>query len=107
MTVVDDRTLAFPNYDGNGMYITMGNLRKNPNVGLLFISFTHPNRMRLNGVASIDPNDPPRAISERFVRLMPASDDILPPGDFRDWGAIEARARKIVERAAALPRAGV
>ena len=56
--VVDERTIAFPNYDGNGMYLTMGNLRKNPNVGPLFISFTHPNRMRLNGVASIDPNDP-------------------------------------------------
>jgi uncharacterized protein len=56
--VLDERTIAFPNYDGNGMYLTMGNLRKNPNVGLLFISFTHPNRMRLNGVASIDPNDP-------------------------------------------------
>jgi predicted pyridoxine 5'-phosphate oxidase superfamily flavin-nucleotide-binding protein len=56
--VVDEKTIAFPNYDGNGMYLTMGNLQKNPNVGLLFISFTHPNRMRLNGVASIDPNDP-------------------------------------------------
>lgn len=55
--VVDDRTIAFPNYDGNGMYITMGNLRKNPQVGLLFISFDTGHRMRLNGEASIDPHD--------------------------------------------------
>ena len=31
--VVDDRTLAFPNYDGNGKYQSMGNLLRNPNVG--------------------------------------------------------------------------
>src|SRR6476660_9726823 len=37
--VLDERTVAFPNYDGNGMYLSMGNLRVNPNVGLLFIDF--------------------------------------------------------------------
>src|SRR6476646_7063203 len=55
--VLDEHTIAFPNYDGNGMYLSMGNLRVNPNVGLLFIDFEHQRRMRLNGVASIDPND--------------------------------------------------
>jgi predicted pyridoxine 5'-phosphate oxidase superfamily flavin-nucleotide-binding protein len=55
--VVDDRTIAFPNYDGNGMYLTMGNLRANPHVGLLFINFEHGRRMRLNGDASVDPGD--------------------------------------------------
>ena len=34
--VVDEGTIAFPSYDGNGMYLTMGNLLRNPNVGLLF-----------------------------------------------------------------------
>ena len=34
--VVGEGTIAFPNYDGNGMYLTMGNLLRNPNVGLLF-----------------------------------------------------------------------
>lgn len=56
--VVDERTIAFPNYDGNGMYLSMGNLQVNPNVGLLFIDFTHGTRMRFNGTASIDPEDP-------------------------------------------------
>jgi uncharacterized protein len=55
--VVDDRTLAFPNYDGNGMYLTMGNLARNPHVGLLFISFETGHRLRLNGKASIDEDD--------------------------------------------------
>jgi uncharacterized protein len=56
--VVDERTIAFPNYDGNGMYLSMGNLLLNPNVGLLFIDFERGHRMRLNGEASIDADDP-------------------------------------------------
>jgi uncharacterized protein len=56
--VVDERTIAFPSYDGNGMYLSMGNTLVNPNVGLLFIDFEERRRMRLNGVASIDENDP-------------------------------------------------
>ena len=58
--VVDERTIAFPNYDGNGMYLSMGNLAVNPHVGILFIDFVseRPSRLRLNGVASIDSEDP-------------------------------------------------
>jgi uncharacterized protein len=55
--VVDERTIAFPNYDGNGMYLSMGNALVNPHVGLLFISFENGRRMRLNGEASIDERD--------------------------------------------------
>lgn len=58
VSVVDGHTIAFPNYDGNGMYLTMGNLQVNPAVGLLFIDFERGHRMRLNGTATIDPNDP-------------------------------------------------
>ncbi len=56
--VVDDTTIAFPNYDGNGMYLSMGNVLQTKQVGLLFIDFEHRHRMRLNGEASIDVNDP-------------------------------------------------
>src|SRR2546428_10496453 len=56
--VLDEHTIAFPNYDGNGMYLSMGNVLKNPNVGLLFIDFEKRDRVRLNGVASIDEHDP-------------------------------------------------
>jgi predicted pyridoxine 5'-phosphate oxidase superfamily flavin-nucleotide-binding protein len=57
--VLDERTIAFPNYDGNGMYLSMGNLLANPHVGILFIDFVSktPSRLRLNGIASIDPED--------------------------------------------------
>src|SRR5690349_14391852 len=53
VTVVDDRTLAFPNYDGNGMYLSMGNVAQTHAVGLLFIDFEFQRRMRVDGTASI------------------------------------------------------
>ncbi len=56
--VVDDSTLAFPVFDGNGMFRTLGNLRVNPRVGLLFIDFETGTRLRVNGEASIDLDDP-------------------------------------------------
>ncbi|MGL6279405.1 MAG: pyridoxamine 5'-phosphate oxidase family protein, partial [Gaiella sp.] len=37
--VLDERTIAFPSYDGNGMYLSLGNLTTNPEVGLLFVDF--------------------------------------------------------------------
>jgi uncharacterized protein len=57
--VLNDRTVAFRNYDGNGMYFSMGNLLENPHVGMLFIDFVseRPSRLRLNGTASIDQRD--------------------------------------------------
>jgi predicted pyridoxine 5'-phosphate oxidase superfamily flavin-nucleotide-binding protein len=59
--VIDDRTIAFPNYDGNGMYLTMGNVLETSEVGLLFIDFERQHRMRLNGTATVDFDDPLKA----------------------------------------------
>jgi predicted pyridoxine 5'-phosphate oxidase superfamily flavin-nucleotide-binding protein len=59
--VLDEHTIAFPNYDGNGMYLSMGNALVNPKVGLLFIDFEGRKRLRLNGIASVDENDPLRS----------------------------------------------
>jgi predicted pyridoxine 5'-phosphate oxidase superfamily flavin-nucleotide-binding protein len=57
--VLDEHTLAFPNYDGNGMYLSLGNVLVNPNVGLLLIDFLaeRPSRMRIDGRASIAEHD--------------------------------------------------
>jgi uncharacterized protein len=55
--VLDERTIAFPAYDGNGMFLTFGNAIVNPEVGLLFISFERGRRLRLNGTATVDPDD--------------------------------------------------
>jgi predicted pyridoxine 5'-phosphate oxidase superfamily flavin-nucleotide-binding protein len=61
--VVDEHTIAFPNFDGNGMYLSMGNVLETRQVGLLFIDFEQQHRMRLNGEATIDANDP---LMERY-----------------------------------------
>ncbi len=59
--VLDERTLVFPDYDGNGMYRSWGNILVNPHVGLLFINFENPKRIRVNGTAQISADDPLRA----------------------------------------------
>ena len=51
--------LAFPDYDGNGMFKSLGNLLVNPNVGLLFIDMHEkPRRLRVNGQATVSRDDP-------------------------------------------------
>ena len=56
--VVDEQNLAFPNYDGNGMFLSMGNVVRHPRVGMLFIDFERQRRLRLSGEASISVDDP-------------------------------------------------
>ena len=51
--VVDDNTFTFPIYDGNGMYLTAGNIRENPQIGMLFIDHENPQKIRLNGTAEV------------------------------------------------------
>lgn len=50
--------LAFPDYDGNGMFKNLGNIAVNPNVSLLFIDFERPRRLRINGTATVRRDDP-------------------------------------------------
>jgi uncharacterized protein len=56
--VLDARTLAFPVYDGNGMFLSLGNIRGHAEVGMLFMDFEQPNRLRVNGRANVDLDDP-------------------------------------------------
>jgi menaquinone-dependent protoporphyrinogen oxidase len=55
---------------------------------------THPRDHRVF-FGAFDPKDPPRAMAERLVRMMPASKGLLPPGDYRDWLEIESWAKSI------------
>ncbi|MDP9239043.1 MAG: pyridoxamine 5'-phosphate oxidase family protein [Actinomycetota bacterium] len=116
--VLDERTIAFPNFDGNGMYLSAGNVLLNPHVGLLFIDFERGNRMRLEGIAGVDFDDPlaaeypeaqfvvrvraravypncPRYIHRyslvRRSRFVPRTDCVTPVPDWKrsDW-AVDA-----------------
>ncbi len=52
--VEDEQTIVFPSYDGNGMYLSLGNLAADDRVGLLLIDFETPQRLRVQARASLD-----------------------------------------------------
>lgn len=55
--ILNSNTLQFPDYDGNGMFRTLGNILLNPNIGMLFVQFDgNQYKLRLNGTASITRN---------------------------------------------------
>ena len=57
--IVGENELAFPDYDGNGMFKSLGNILANPEVGLLFIDMAEkPRRVRVNGTATVSRDDP-------------------------------------------------
>ena len=56
--VLDEKTLAFPCYDGNGMFYSMGNIGQTAKVGMLFIDFETPRRFRVHGMARVHSDDP-------------------------------------------------
>jgi predicted pyridoxine 5'-phosphate oxidase superfamily flavin-nucleotide-binding protein len=72
--------LAFPDYDGNGMFKSLGNIRVNPRVGMLFIALDEtPKRLRVNGRAVLSLEDPlirEMAGAQAVVRVTP--ENILP-----------------------------
>jgi len=51
--VIDSTTLVFPSYDGNGMFLSMGNIADTAKIGLLFMDFETPHRVRVQASASI------------------------------------------------------
>jgi predicted pyridoxine 5'-phosphate oxidase superfamily flavin-nucleotide-binding protein len=72
--------LVFPDYDGNGMFKSLGNLRANPQIGLLFIAMGEkPGRLRVNGMAELAFDDPllqDMPGGQLLVRVTPV--DIFP-----------------------------
>jgi predicted pyridoxine 5'-phosphate oxidase superfamily flavin-nucleotide-binding protein len=94
--------LAFPDYDGNGMFKSLGNLAVNACVGLLFISLHgEPRRLRVNGEARVLRNDPllaetvgaqmivrvsARAIFPNCPRYIPKMKFVEPSAYVPRWG---------------------
>jgi hypothetical protein len=78
--VVAPNLLAFPDYDGNGMFKSLGNIRDNPRVGLLFIAMEDkPKRLRVNGTAEVVREDPLMAEFEGAQLLVKVTpEDIFP-----------------------------
>lgn len=55
---LDRKTIIFPSYNGNGMFLSTGNILSHSKVGLLFIDFEDPDRIRVHGEATLDTQDP-------------------------------------------------
>jgi len=63
--------LAFPDYDGNGMFKSLGNILVNPSVGLLFIAMHgKPQRLRVNGEATVIHQDDPLLVQSVGAQLI-------------------------------------
>jgi hypothetical protein len=58
VTIIDNQTIAFPAYDGNGMFLSLGNIADQARIGLLFIDFETPNRIRMQATAELVYEDP-------------------------------------------------
>ena len=56
--VVDRTTIVFPSYDGNGMFLSMGNIAGDGRIGLLFMDFERPHRIRAHAHATVSRDDP-------------------------------------------------
>jgi predicted pyridoxine 5'-phosphate oxidase superfamily flavin-nucleotide-binding protein len=77
--VLDEKTLAYPEYRGNGVMSSLGNISENPNVGLLFVDFSEKIGLHVNGRAHIVEND-------EFLRDAAASEPVredIPPATGR------------------------
>lgn len=77
--ILGPMALCFPSYDGNGMYLSAGNIVENPAIQMLFIDFEQPNRVRVSGRATIS-DDP--GLLDRFpgaqFAVHVAVDDVFP-----------------------------
>jgi uncharacterized protein len=99
--VLDDSTLAIPDFDGNGQYRTWGNVLVNAHVGLLFLDFESPRRLRVNGTATISPEDPLLAETSGAVFIVRVHAERIFPNCPRYIHRMQ-----LVEESPYVPRAG-
>lgn len=68
--ILDGRRFAFPDFDGNGAFMSLGNILLNPQVGCLFIDFNDGGRLRVNGRASVHEAGPVAALFPAHKRVV-------------------------------------
>jgi len=102
VAVVDEVTLAFPNYDGNGMYLSMGNVRATGRAGLLFLDWQEPRRLRVEGRADLVDRHPllARYPEAQFLTIVRA--EAIYPNCPR-----YLHQQALVERSRFVPRSGL
>jgi hypothetical protein len=101
--VVAPDLLVFPDYDGNGMFKSLGNIRANPRIGLLFIDLIErPRRLRVNGTAQVLREDPLMAEFEGAQALVRVTPEDIFPNCPRNIPRLA-----VVEESPHVPRCGV
>lgn len=101
--VIAPTLLVFPDYDGNGMFKSLGNISVNPRVGLLFIGMEEkPRRLRVNGTAQLVRDDPLLASFEGAQALVRVTPEDIFPNCPRNIPR-----HQLVEESAFVPRRGV
>ena len=78
--VLDQRTIAYPEYRGNNVMASLGNISENPHVGLLFVDFSDQIGLHVNGGAQIVENDE----FLKFLKDHPAEEAILGDAVLKD-----------------------
>ena len=68
--IIDNSRLAFPDFDGNGAFMSVGNILKNPHVGMLCIDFTDGARLRVNGRTSVHDEGVIKALFPNHPRVI-------------------------------------
>lgn len=68
--ILSERQLAFPDFDGNHAFMSLGNILDNPHVGLLLIDFSDGARLRVNGRATIRDQGPMLELFEKAKRVV-------------------------------------
>ena len=94
--------IAFPDYDGNGMFKSLGNIEANPHVGLLFIAMHgKPQRLRVNGTAHVMRDDPLLREAPGAQLIVRVNAEVIFPNCPRYVPALT-----LTEQSAYTPRAG-
>lgn len=70
LRILDEKRFVFPDFDGNGAFMSLGNILANPHVGCLFIDFNDGGRLRVNGRARILDGDEPLALFPGCARVV-------------------------------------
>lgn len=102
--VVDSRTVAYPEYRGNGVMASLGNIMENPNVGILMLDFTDDLiGLHVNGSARIAPREevPTEdrkverwvvvSIREAYIHCRKHIPRMVPVVRTRDWGTDDVK----------------
>ncbi|KZL17913.1 Pyridoxamine 5'-phosphate oxidase [Pseudovibrio axinellae] len=87
--VFDEKTLVFPDFSGNGLYQTLGNMHSNPHIGMLFVDFTQQRRVRVNGKAQV------RKLNKEDEKLWPNAQAVISVTVEQAYGNCRARIPKM------------